>query len=140
MGEREMEGTVQSRLNDIQETIYGDDGMIIAFVNTEANVNNIQNNILPDMKSDLNQAFTTNENQWEYINDHEKKIKDIDNKLTQIDVNTADMKVVQAQVKSMQAQIEQIRTECNNNIANCMNAIEALTEKVDLMKLKLDQL
>ena len=141
MGQRIIHGTVQYRLNEVWDAVFNADGGII-WMCTELSDDlvHIQNTTIPEIQNDLNQVIDTNTSQWEYLTDHEKKINAIDNKLTQIDVNTADMKVVQAQVISMQAQIEQIRTECNNNIANCMNAIEALTEKVDLMKLKLDQL
>ena len=141
MGQRIIHGTVQYRLNEVWDAVFNADGGII-WMCTEFSDDlvHIQNTTIPEFQNDLNQVIDTNTSQWEYLTDHEKKINAIDNKLTQIDVNTADMKVVQAQVISMQAQIEQIRTECNNNIANCMNAIEALTEKVDFMKLKLDQL
>ena len=140
MGEKLISGTVQYRLNQVWDAIYSNDGIAWMCTEFSDDLVHLQNNELPEIHSDLGRAFTTNESQWEYINEHETKINDIKNKLTQIDVNTADMKVVQAQVASMQAQIEQIRTECNNNIANCMNSLEALTERVDLMKAKLDQL
>ena len=134
MGEKTITGTVQYRLNEISDLIYNSEGMIWMINELNDGVVYIENNLIPEIRTDVNYNTDRLNSHTETLLEIENDVSDVKNKLTQIDVNTAEMKVVQAQVVSMQAQIEQIRTECNNKLATCFNAIEAIDEQLQTLK------
>ena len=134
MGEKTITGTVQYRLNEISELIYNSEGMIWMINELNDGVVYIENNLIPEIRTDVNYNTDRLNSHTETLLEIENDVSDVKNKLTQIDVNTAEMKVVQAQVVSMLAQIEQIRTECNNKLATCFNAIEAIDEQLQTLK------
>ena len=134
MGEKTITGTVQYRLNEISDLIYNSEGMIWMINELNDGVVYIENNLVPEIRTDVNYNSDRLISHTETLLEIENDVSDVKNKLTQIDVNTAEMKVVQAQVVSMLAQIEQIRTECNNKLATCFNAIEAIDEQLQALK------
>ena len=134
MGEKTITGTVQYRLNEISDLIYNSEGMIWMINELNDGVVYVENNLIPEIRTDVNYNTDRLNSHTETLLEIENDVSDVKNKLTQIDVNTAEMKVVQAQVVSMLAQIEQIRTECNNKLATCFNAIEAIDEQLQTLK------
>ena len=134
MGEKTISGTVQYRLNEISDLIYNSEGMIWMINELNDGVVYIENNLIPEIRTDVNYNTDRLNSHTETLLEIENDVSDVKNKLTQIDVNTAEMKVVQAQVVSMLAQIEQIRTECNNKLATCFNAIESIDEQLQALK------
>ncbi|WP_458454528.1 hypothetical protein [Methanobrevibacter sp.] len=134
MGEKQISGSVQYRLNEIWTTIFDQGGLIEFITDVQDDYLDVKNNVIPDLQSDVNYNGTRLNSQAETMYEIEKDVTDVKNKLTQIDVNTAEMNVIKAQIASMTAQIEQIRTECNNKLATCFNAIEALDDQFQLLK------
>ena len=126
MGAKSISGTVQYRLNEIWNVIYGTDGLIEYITEVQDDYLNTKNNDLVEMKSDIDYNKSKIEDHDDVLDEHLDRIIDVENKCAQIDVNEAEVKVMQAQIKSMQAQIEQIRTECNNYLSECWKAIDAL--------------
>lgn len=132
MGAKYISGTVQFRLNEIWNTIFGTEGLVEYITDVNDDVVNIKNIDIVNMQSELNDHESTINDHKELIDLYGQKILNVENKTAQIDVNTANVEVIRSLVNSLQAQIEQIRAECNNTLASYNSRLLAIEEQIGL--------
>ena len=133
MGERQISGTVQYRLNEVWNSVFGTDGLITFITDVHDELINTKNIDLPNMQHEINSNTDSITLQKDAMDEHDKRILVVENKTTQIDVNTANIEVIRSLVNSLQAQIEQIRSECNNTLASYEARIIALEQRTGLI-------
>ena len=132
LGEKTLSGTINSRLHEVWEVVYGTEGLIWMITEIGDDVVNIQQTDLVNINKELTTHQTNINNHKETLDEYDKRILKVENASAQIDVNKADIDVIRALAYSLQTQIEQIRSECNNTLASYEARIAALEQRTGL--------